>query len=270
MCPQHRFGETESPDGARRVTIMRALFDDDIHVAEMDPRTADPAALLPDEWEAVAHAVDRRRREFASGRLLARALFDELHLPTRLAVGIGRNGCPVWPEGVVGSITHTTSWAAAVVARREVASSLGCDLEQDHPLPDPLWKLVCSVAEQGFLASRPEAERGRLATLLFSARECFYKAQYPVTGRALGFRDVEIELDIRSGVFRAVLRRSVAPLRCGQGLGGRFRFHRGLVATAMTLPPAERRETAVSLVPRSERDPARTGDHDDLRGGRNR
>ena len=184
---------------------------------------------------AVAHAVERRRREFASGRLLARALFAELGLPPHLAVAVGRNRCPVWPEGLVGSITHTTSWAAVAVARGEVVSSLGCDLELDRPLPRHLWRLVCSPAEQRFLAGRPEVDRGRLATLLFSAKECVYKAQYPITGCALGFGDVEVELDIRSGVFRAVLQRSDAPLLHGQALGGRFRVHGGLVATAMTV-----------------------------------
>jgi 4'-phosphopantetheinyl transferase EntD len=219
------------------MSILRELFGDEIRVAEMDPRSADTAALLPAESAVVADAVDRRRREFASGRFLARRLFAQLDLPDGLEVGVGRNGCPLWPDGIVGSITHTASWAAVAVAPREIAGAVGCDLEKDHPLPSPLWKVVCSPLEQRFLAGRPAAERGRLATLLFSIKECLFKAQYPITGRTLRFHDVEVELETGSGQFTAVLQRNAGPLPRGRAVAGRFRFHRGLVATAVVLPP---------------------------------
>ena len=70
----------------------------------------DPSLLEPEEALAVANAVPKRVQEFAAGRLCARralAEFGVVDFPVRAA----RDRQPIWPEFLVGSITHTRGCA---------------------------------------------------------------------------------------------------------------------------------------------------------------
>jgi 4'-phosphopantetheinyl transferase EntD len=63
------------------------------------------AALYPQEADAVARAVPKRQREYATVRLCARRAMSELGVePVPLLAG--RRGAPQWPSGVIGSLTH--------------------------------------------------------------------------------------------------------------------------------------------------------------------
>ena len=80
------------------------------------PVESQPDPLEAPERAAVAGAVASRQREFAGGRTCARrALLRLGHAAQPIPVGACR--APVWPHGVVGSITHCSSFAAAAVAR---------------------------------------------------------------------------------------------------------------------------------------------------------
>src|SRR4051812_40427195 len=74
-----------------------------------------PAPLFPVEAELVAAAGTRRRAEFATARACARTALGKLgHAP--VAVPRGDRGAPVWPAGIVGSLTHCDGYRAATVA----------------------------------------------------------------------------------------------------------------------------------------------------------
>ncbi|MFV4677436.1 4'-phosphopantetheinyl transferase superfamily protein, partial [Mycobacterium tuberculosis] len=57
----------------------------------------------------------------------------------------------------------------------------------------------CTPVEQQWLARLAPDARALAATLLFSSKEAFLKAQAPVTGRIPDLR--EIEVHVRPGVF---------------------------------------------------------------------
>jgi 4'-phosphopantetheinyl transferase EntD len=166
----------------------------------------EPPAVHPLEAADVAAAVLRRRVEFATGRACARRAL------ARLGVGgfVLRNGsdrAPRWPEGVVGSITHTGdvpggTCAVAVASTRDVLA-LGLDAETGASLSPELWPDVLTPSERRWLNGAPEASRSRLARLAFSAKECFFKAQFPRTRRFLAFEDVEISVDVSASAFEA-------------------------------------------------------------------
>src|SRR5258708_38693026 len=59
----------------------------------------------PEEMATVANAVDKRRREFATGRSCARDALRELGIEPGPILA-GERGMPRWPPGVVGSTTH--------------------------------------------------------------------------------------------------------------------------------------------------------------------
>jgi 4'-phosphopantetheinyl transferase EntD len=218
----------------------RQLFPPDVAVAALDPR-APCAALLPAEALSIAGAVPHRRREFTAGRAAARLALAGLGFPAR-PIPSGHDRAPIWPEGIVGSVAHTATVAVAATARAATARSLGIDAEPAVPLPPPLMDTVCTAPELAWLAAEPAARRGLLATLIFSAKECAYKAQYPLTRTLCGFDAMRVEIDLAAGAWRALFLRPVSPFAAGDAIAGRFLLDRGLILTgaALSAPPRRR------------------------------
>ncbi|WP_308286139.1 4'-phosphopantetheinyl transferase family protein [Actinomycetospora soli] len=160
--------------------------------------------LHPDEEPAVAKAVATRRAEFTTARSCAREALAALGAPAE-AVPVGEKRSPVWPDGVVGSITHTAGFRGAAVARTADVRSLGVDAEQHGPLPDGVLGAVSSPGEREVLAAlaaeHPDVHWDRL---LFSAKESVYKTWFPLTGRWLGFEEAVLTPS-PDGTFRAEL-----------------------------------------------------------------
>lgn len=150
--------------------------------------------LLPEERPLVAGAVEKRRREFAAGRNCARRALATLGWPD-FPVLSGPNREPVWPPGVLGSITHCHGYSAAVAARlseRKGIQGLGIDAELNAPLSAAAVDLVCTPHEQRALLEVPGLN---VPALFFSAKESVYKAWFPVAGCWLGYEDAEIDFD---------------------------------------------------------------------------
>src|SRR5436853_2141029 len=96
-------------------------------VRRIDP--ADVDRLAPIERVAVGRAVDKRRREFATGRVLLRELLGSAD---GIAVAAGR--APVWPPGWCGSLAHDHEYAVAAVSDAPAVGALGIDVEPATPL----------------------------------------------------------------------------------------------------------------------------------------
>jgi enterobactin synthetase component D / holo-[acyl-carrier protein] synthase len=190
---------------------------------------AEPAPLFPGEEALVAQAVPKRRHEFATGRRCARAALAQLGCPPAPLL-TGPDRAPLWPDGVVGSITHTDGYRAAAVARATQLSSVGIDAEPNRPLPDGVLDLIASPAEaQALAALLQENPSIRWDRLLFCAKECVFKAWYPVTGRWLDFLDAQVTLDPHTSTFRADLPAKRAELEDGRVLTG---FDGGWIVSA--------------------------------------
>ncbi len=54
---------------------------------------------------------------------------------------------PLWPRGIVGSLTHCEGYCAVVAAREERVAGLGVDAELGGELDPDLIPLVCTSAE---------------------------------------------------------------------------------------------------------------------------
>ena len=198
--------------------------------------------VFPGEEDLVALAVESRRREFVTTRRCAREALAKLGYPP-VAVRRGPQREPLWPIGVVGSVTHSNSFRAVAVAYRSVLASIGIDAEPNEPLPEGVEETVITTSERDMLvALRRDLPRLDFGRLLFSAKESIYKAWYPLTGRWLGFDDARVTIDPK-GTFSAKLLIDGARTDGGPPLTeltGRFLAHRGLVATAVTVPHEER------------------------------
>lgn len=188
------------------------------------------APLRPEEEPAVARAVEHRRREFAAGRACARRALGTLGCGIEgVAIPTGVEREPVWPAGVVGSITHCDGYCAAAVARAGEVRALGIDAELRAPLPAGVVELVCTPAERRHLE---RLGGDHWALVVFSAKESIYKAWFPIERRWLDHQDAELSIDPKRGTFRARIR--AAPP--WSELEGRFAMDADRVYTAVALP----------------------------------
>jgi 4'-phosphopantetheinyl transferase EntD len=205
-----------------------------IRTAEMDPR-ASTGALFPVEEASVARAVPKRRSEFIAGRTCARRAMAALG-ERAVAIPQGVDRAPVWPDGLVGSITHTDTWCAAAVARRsDGVRALGLDVESDEPIRMELARIICRPEERAFIRAQPATERGLLTKLVFSAKESAYKCQYALSTRLLSYHAMRIELDLPARRFIAVFQEHAAPFAAGDELSGELLVDSGYLMTAVAL-----------------------------------
>lgn len=198
------------------------------------------AFLLPEEVALIQRAVEKRRTEFATARHLARQALGKLgHEPVPLLRG--ERGAPLWPAGVVGSITHCTGYRAAAAVATARWQSVGIDAEPNAPLPDGVLSAVSLPAERDVL-TRLAGEDQSVAwdRLLFSAKESVYKTWFPITRAWLGFEDAEITINPKDGNFTAVIlpsgRTRVSSGAAPRSFTGRWSAEEGLVVTAIAYP----------------------------------
>jgi len=217
--------------------LFRPLLPEAVLVAEMQPAAADPAALTPEERALIERAVDKRRREFAAGRLLARDVLTALGTPVdRLLPDDDR--VPRWPVGMVGSITHCASLCAVAAAPVSGFVGLGLDVEPAEPLEDRLMPMILRAAEFARLDTLSPALRPLGGRLVFSIKEAVYKAIYPSCRIFLDFQQVEIAFTGEDGFVADVLVPGAAPAGF-ERIHGRFRVAGGHMGAAVVLPRKE-------------------------------
>ncbi|MGO4684078.1 4'-phosphopantetheinyl transferase family protein [Hyphomicrobium sp. 2TAF46] len=210
------------------------LLDPRIAISEA-PLTGEAPDLLADEALIVAHAVPRRRLEFAKGRDCARKAMASLgHANASLPRGPDR--MPVWPDDLVGSITHTGTWTAAAAARRDQGFlAIGIDLEPADELAFDLWDWVCTPAERESLAVVCGVTPGVAAHLIFCMKEAAFKCQYPISGAMLEFADLAVDVDAEASTFTATYQRAVPQFEIHDRLLGRFAIRDGYIASAVVV-----------------------------------
>lgn len=198
----------------------------------------DPALLLPAERDHIGRSVSKRVQEFTAGRLCARRALQEFGI-VDFAIRVAADRQPLWPAHMCGSITHTTGFCAAVVAQRNSLLSVGIDSEVQGQVKPDVWSTICLPLELAWLGSLPPPDRGAAATLIFSAKEAFYKCQYPLIRRTMGFHEVNIEpreWGARLGSFGVCETRSIElSTRVLLPMGGSYVFHDDYVTTGIGL-----------------------------------
>ena len=197
------------------------------------------SGLFPEEEALVARATAKRRQEFAAGRERAREALAALDMG-KSPILRGYRGAPQWPLGIVGSITHCAGYCAAAVARTKDLAAIGLDAEPNAALPGGVLEMVSQPAERARLrdlaAAQPEISWD---CLLFCAKEAVYKAWFPLTGRWLGFADVDVTINATEGTFTARLLVPAPDLDGRQldgGFTGKWLSRDNLIVTAVAVP----------------------------------
>ncbi|WP_411080092.1 4'-phosphopantetheinyl transferase family protein [Streptomyces sp. cmx-18-6] len=197
--------------------------------------------LFPEEEALVANSVAKRRDDFTTARACARRALARLGLPP-VPVLHGKRGMPLWPEGIVGSLTHCDGYRAAALARAADVLSLGIDAEPNAPLPSGVGELVTLPSERARFPAPVPGGAGEIHwdRLLFSAKESVFKTWYPLTLTELDFEEADLTVhreDDRAaeGTFTARLLRTDPALP--PTLEGHWRVEDGIVATSVLLRP---------------------------------
>jgi len=208
------------------------------------------SGLFPEERECLGVVVDKRLREFTTGRACARKSLLKLGIsPCPIRIGPQRE--PIWPKGIAGSITHCTGYCAAAVARSVDLASIGIDAEENLPLGEGVLELISTPRERAEIYLRG-GDRLHWDRLLFSAKESVFKAWYGLAGQWLDFSECDIlwgpEGDLESvgedlfaGIFVAHLARSWSSggdnssREAQNRYEGRFVFGKEHLATMVTV-----------------------------------
>lgn len=192
--------------------------------------------LLPEEQQFLIRSVAKRQAEFGTARLCARRALAQFGIAAGPLVP-QQDRSPLWPSGMIGSISHTVDCCAVAVARIGMIAALGHDIEADTPLKPDMERMICTEAERAFLSTADPEQRGQLGKLVFSAKEAFYKCQYPLTKTFLGFHDVAITIDLAAETFAlTALSRAGGIWERLYAIRGRFRRVGRLVVTSALLP----------------------------------
>ncbi len=210
---------------------LSGIFSKTTSTHEIRSVSLDESYLWPEEEKILGEVSDKRRWDFVSGRKCARIAMEQLGF-NPVPVLSGDKDEPLWPDGVVGSITHTSNYAAAAIAPESEILSLGLDAETDEPLPENVLSRIANDEEITWV----HATRGKVllhpGKLLFSAKEATYKAWYSVTQEWLGFRDARVTFNSENQTF-AVSISKAGPVK---ELSGRFGLTQGIILTAIEIP----------------------------------
>lgn len=218
-----------------RMTFLEGLFPEPVRCV-ISADYPEQFELLPAEHRSTVPMIRKRRREFVHGRSCARFALAGLGYPD-CAVPAGNDRAPIWPDGIVGSISHCGGSAAAAVARRADIDGIGLDIESNEDLDRRLVPMICRSDERTQLGD--EDTRYLLAKLVFSAKESIFKCIWPQVRRFVDFQEVEIRLNLDAGTFSARPQSDDLPTASFRRLRGRFRRTGELLATAAYLVGGE-------------------------------
>ncbi|HEB26665.1 MAG TPA: 4'-phosphopantetheinyl transferase superfamily protein [Porticoccus sp.] len=144
---------------------------------------------LPD---SLTKAALSRRCDYLIGRYCAQQAIAKLcGFPQQ--VQQQNNGAPVWPGGLIGSITHSDGLALAIVGKHAHWDWLGIDVEalvsKDESLS--MMPVIMNEEEHKIITAAINAQDYAF-TLVFSAKKSIYKALYPKVRSFFDFHDVSL------------------------------------------------------------------------------
>jgi 4'-phosphopantetheinyl transferase EntD len=196
-------------------------------------------AFYPEEEQILSpRTCPKKRTEFAMGRTAIRHALRELGTGP-VPVLRGDRGEPIWPEGIMGSITHCWPWAVALVVRSGRSFAIGIDLEnlEKAGMVD-ISSLICTGPELDWARGGYDFQE-RLA-MIFSAKETVYKGFYRFCRRYIDFKDVELSWIPERQLFTVeILGGTRNECRSVRGCEVHCRRFRGLVFSCLVHEPAQ-------------------------------
>lgn len=168
-------------------------------------------SLTEKELEFISNRHRNKQLDFIRGRTCGKMALKKMGFPIANVELLSEpDGQVSWPEGVVGSISHSKGLAGAIVGWKKDFQSLGLDIELRNRVQPEIWDRLFTEFEQEVLLQFPMELQSEKATEIFSLKEAFYKFQWPITKTFLGMRDVEW----RKHEFAAEIASNLPTYRC--------------------------------------------------------
>lgn len=172
-------------------------------------------------------SVSKRKAEFLAGRFCAIKSLAAFGIKNDTQIDVGEKRCPVWPKGVGGSISHSSRNAIAATFKSSKLSSIGIDIEKliTNEVRNKIQNKILYYNEPDILNINVGKEP-LLFTLIFSLKESFFKAAFPLVQEYFDFDAIEVtKVDIKKKTIEYVVRKPPSSyFKINQHLHGSFRF----------------------------------------------
>lgn len=187
--------------------------------------------LFGNEKKIIKKANKKRTEDFTTGRWCSRKVLHQMGLkPSAILNGI--EGEPLWPEGIIGSISHTRGAYCAVSVFKKDYPSIGIDIEErKRKISASAIEYITNRDERKWLKTKNENQILN-AMLIFSAKESVFKLLYPLLKRRFYFKAVSIKKINLDNSFTALVKEQLSnTIKKGMKIHGYFFYNSKWVLT---------------------------------------
>ncbi len=170
------------------------------------------------------NAVNKRRAEYLAARYCTQQALNHLGYPG-FQVTNAPDRSPVWPDTILGSISHTANCAIVFAAARDKYRMIGVDIEQEIKAEtiESVSRSIINHNEAALLTACP-LPFTQAFTLAFSLKESLFKALYPQVKCFFDFHAAEItSIDCRNHTITITLLQTLSDeYQAGSPFHGHF------------------------------------------------
>ena len=173
----------------------------------LSDHTPENFELYEDEKLATVKMKLKRLNDYRASRYCARALLEVMGI-YQFPLLKSAEGMPIWPTGIVGSISHSGGLCIAVAASIDTyIQSIGIDIETAAPLSRGTLDVVCTKEEIARLETIGEPLF--FGKIIFSIKESIFKFFYPLYQQWIGFKDATVYLDLIENEFSVKFKETI-------------------------------------------------------------
>ncbi len=187
--------------------------------------------LFENEKKIIRNSNKKRIEDFATGRWCSRKVLNQMGLKIR-AILNGMEGEPIWPKGVIGSISHTKGAYCAASAFQKYYHSIGVDIEErKRKISTGAIEYITNNDEKKWLKTKSN-NQSLDSMLIFSSKESIFKLLYPVLKRRFYFKAVSIKKFNLDNSFTALVKEQLShTIKKGIKIYGYFFYNSKWVVT---------------------------------------
>lgn len=171
-------------------SIQLVQYNSDYYKSDLFLKLA-PQQQQPDSFN---QWVIQRQAQFLAGRLAAQnSLHANNYKPVN--IGIGSHKQPIWPSGVIGSISHASNISISTVLDTDMHSGCGLDIQALLTVDEIKHSISIILSQQDqiiFPTLKDSLANSQLETLIFSAKESYFKSVFNSIGKYFNFNDISI------------------------------------------------------------------------------
>lgn len=162
--------------------------------------------LNTEELDLIQSASEKRMLEFSTGRYCAKTLLATFGIEN-YSILSGDNREPIWPDQVIGSISHSNDLCGAVATSSTSLKSVGLDIERIKPLKKDIGRIVCTENEKKWIAAQKQSSYDLLVLIIFSLKEALYKCVFQRDKIKIGFSECEILPNTSNNIALSTIKR---------------------------------------------------------------